>query len=232
MSQAVQQHREANFEQMEGALESVWNNLCARAGLTRTDGRAYPLPKSRLLEAPTKNYNELIINLTNKSLHSPVNARARSHSLLPTPQPELSRVNTLPSPITTPPMTSSTPRWSISDKSSLLVGPSTAHTTPYTPSLSGHRLPASSIDLGAPAIPTCKATMYVEAIKKVETKLTFFKKQLTCESQRHDSHTVAYYTTSRLGITKLRKWKPYYMDWREQRRYSRTLSYVFPDVLF
>ena len=158
MSQAIQQHREANFGNIEEALKSVWNSLCARAGLIRTDGQAYLLPRSRLLEAPSQNYNELVINLTNNSLHSPLNSRAMSDSLLePSPADTFSpTISPMRMPSTSP------PQWSISDRSSLRHGVSTAQTTPYTPALHGRQVTSSSINLGDPAIPVCKATMYVE----------------------------------------------------------------------
>jgi hypothetical protein len=68
------------IEPLQQTLESIWHTLCVRAGVARLDGPALPLPREplRLLEAPARNYNDLLIDMTPLS----VSVRRDSHASL------------------------------------------------------------------------------------------------------------------------------------------------------
>jgi hypothetical protein len=70
MSIAVQQSRAPNLIALHEELESGWHALCVRAGLIQQNGQAPPLSMDRLLEAPSQNLNELLVNLGAPSIHS------------------------------------------------------------------------------------------------------------------------------------------------------------------
>jgi hypothetical protein len=68
------------IEPLQQTLESIWHTLCVRAGVARSDGPAPPLPREplRLLEAPARNYNDLLIDMTPSSMR----VRRDSHASL------------------------------------------------------------------------------------------------------------------------------------------------------
>jgi hypothetical protein len=86
--------RHQNFANIEHRLLRSWHILCVRAGLAEVAGATPALPRNsrELLEAPNKNFNEIIVNLAERSLHSdfvsPTSAREFSDGPSPTmPQP-------------------------------------------------------------------------------------------------------------------------------------------------
>lgn len=94
------------IEPLQQTLESIWHTLCVRAGVARLDGPAPPLPREplRLLEAPARNYNDLLIDMTPPSMRT----RRDSHASLFPPPMAASRpaVNRRPVPVSSPPQVS------------------------------------------------------------------------------------------------------------------------------
>lgn len=140
MSIAVQRDRSPNLEGVYNELSSLWHNLCVRAGLAQRGGPAPPLPRERLLEAPSRNLNDLIITLAEPSIHTelrPGSSRPR--------HPPSSRIS------------SRSDRGSISSPYSPILAYSTANTTPSTNR--GRQGTSGSVDLSEPIIPSHIATM-------------------------------------------------------------------------
>lgn len=165
MSLAAQNKREANLEHVHRTLESVWRTLCVRAGLTQSNGQTYPLPRSRLLEAPFQNYYELIVNIANPPLHTPIHSEPSTRGVLPTTQHRPSRDSSfltserrLSRGSSFSP-TSSTPQWSPSNRSSI----SSTQITRYTSVTSSQWVPPPLVDSGGPALPMWTAMMFVSS---------------------------------------------------------------------
>lgn len=70
MYMAVQQNRPPNLNALHAELKSGWHALCVRAGLAQEQGEAPPLQTERLLEAPSRNMNDLVITLGLPSIHT------------------------------------------------------------------------------------------------------------------------------------------------------------------
>jgi hypothetical protein len=91
-----------NIEPLQRMLESIWQTLCVRAGVARWGGLAPPLPGEplRLLEAPARNYNNLLINMTPSSM----SGRSSGHTSLFSPTMDVSRpaVHRKPVPVSSP----------------------------------------------------------------------------------------------------------------------------------
>jgi hypothetical protein len=145
MRAALAQNRPPNPTAINRELESVWHDLCGRAGLALEDGTTPPLPRDRLLEAPSQHLNELIINLAEPSIHT---------TLLSLPPRE------------TPPSTSlltSSPESSITSPTWSFLTPSYENTQQTTPEISRESVtrPLDFEQLPPPALPRYKATMLV-----------------------------------------------------------------------
>jgi hypothetical protein len=63
--------RNQNFAIIEHKLLRAWHILCVRAGLAEVAGATPALPRDsrELLEAPNRNFNEIIVSLAEPSLH-------------------------------------------------------------------------------------------------------------------------------------------------------------------
>jgi hypothetical protein len=97
--------RHQNFANIEHRLLRSWHILCVRAGLAEVAGPTPALPRNsrELLEAPNRNFNEVIVNLAEPSIHgdfrSPASAREFSDGPSPTmPQPPDEWAFQLPAP--------------------------------------------------------------------------------------------------------------------------------------
>ncbi len=160
MSLAVRHNREPNLESGHRNLELIWHSLNVRAGLAERNGRAPPLPRPRLLEAPSRNLNEVIVNTAHSSIHT---------SIHPGPRPQSPFQSSRRSTTSVFSRTMSTCRSPFSEASIFSTGNDTgngtAETTPYRPSLHSRRRPASSIDIGDPALPLWTATMFVSTCR-------------------------------------------------------------------
>ncbi|MCJ1477787.1 hypothetical protein MMC13_006460 [Lambiella insularis] len=156
MNLAVQEQREPNLEHMHRNLELIWHTLNVRAGLAAENGRAPPLPRPRLLEAPSQNYSDTIVNSANSSIHTSIYSGSGFH-LLPSSPPSLRR--RLSSAASFSPSITSNRQSSFSDASPALPRNSTAQTSPRTPSIYSRRPLAPSINLGDPALPLWTATI-------------------------------------------------------------------------
>jgi hypothetical protein len=125
MSRAVQQDRPPNLIALHAELHSVWYILCVRAGLPPEYGQVPPLQTDRLLEAPSRNMNDLVITLGRPSIHTTLQPLANRESYLG-PQPDLE-------PQEAPPSTASPVSDTVSRSStcgSPCPPPSSANTTP------------------------------------------------------------------------------------------------------
>jgi len=142
MNLAAQQRQQPNLTGVYRDLESVWHDLCARAGLAQEHGLAPPLPRERFLEAHSQSFNDIIIIPAETYIHTALH----------------------PGPIrnSPPPLLRNSPssqKASVSSISSTVPGSSTANTTPLSRGLPSPQGVASSIHLPDLAIPSHIATM-------------------------------------------------------------------------
>jgi hypothetical protein len=145
MIAAVAQKRPPNSIGAYRELESVWHDLCDRAGLVLEDGTTPPLPRDRLLEAPAQHLNELVINLVEPSLHTKLISWPRRETPLPA---SLS--------ISSPETSINSPIWSLAPSSNQNTQQTTPEIwrEPFPKPLDFEQLPP-------PALPDYKAKMLV-----------------------------------------------------------------------
>jgi hypothetical protein len=167
MSLAVIQNRPENLEPLRQMLNSLWRALCIRVGLATLDGPAPPLPREphRLLEAPTRNFNDAVLDIGEQSLH----LRDRVHAGVPGFLYE-SPLSIPHSPPSRPPPTVSrlgssrtnsytySPTLALFSVSSPSDRTSGTFSTPQYPGAIGTQT-AAPISLGQPAIPSHVASM-------------------------------------------------------------------------
>jgi hypothetical protein len=171
MSMAILQNRPENLEPLRQMLNSLWCALCNRVGLATLDGSVPPLPREphRLLEAPTRNFNDAVLDMGEQSKHlrgrvnagvpgftyeSPLSISQRAHPSpplhSPLSRPESSRTQSyLHSPTVA--------RYSISSPSDRAYN--TPFSTPFHPN-SNEQQGVVPISLGQPALDSHVASMY------------------------------------------------------------------------
>ena len=163
MTSAIQWARPANIEPIRQRLESVWHRLYVRFGLIDRDSPTPPLPMElrELLEAPTRSYDQLVINTAAPSMHRGLRTSTdgrqltqRTNRMRPR-NPSQSRPN--------PPSTYASPlagRRTSSISTVSLYSPWTPRTTPYlaagqsAPTVADSLLPQSAISTQLPPVAT------------------------------------------------------------------------------
>lgn len=155
MSQVIQQNREVNLEHVHQNLKPVWNNICTRASLVQSNGQALLLPMSRLLEAPSRNYNDIIVNMANRSLHTPIQLIVRPQFSSRMLHRRISSISFVSTRMNDPLLFSF-------DILSIYLRNSTTKTIPYSSVTSRSQRPSASlINLKDSALPVYSATMSV-----------------------------------------------------------------------
>lgn len=161
MYNAVRQGRPPNLIGLHAELESGWHALCVRAGLAQPEGEAPPLQTERLLGAPSRNMNDLVITLGLPFMHTTLQPWAnRRRQFAPQLEPQMERQQGPSSEAAT--ASPSSHGVSISSTFSGSIPPSSfGNTTPLYPERPRPPQKPSSLRLPDPEMPYHVATMFV-----------------------------------------------------------------------